>query len=315
MSNLKKEMIAFWTTGENMNRFLRDLWEEGNLTHAIKTAKDGLGMSSDLAIKLFEGDMHLVGDTREGDHTLNLINDESNYKGTTTEEWFQKFKERYISLQMDKIEYDSYLRKNMIKAVKNFNCENIEDVEHEVKTSSMNMEKKKFEYLKQIALLCKFTSHTLDEIEKEMNKSFEIPSVSKVFNKKIDIDEFIDRMNRIDESVVEEGKPGESLHGWISPFGIIYPCEYMGHIHLADLLGEKKLSPGCSENDLEKSGWIKLTSDKYLMMQEEKITQKQKNYIIDHSIERPGKLINFNGNDFKDIDELMKYFEEKCGRI
>jgi len=319
------ERVAFWTTGENMNTIMRAFWEEGNIVHALRTTKEGLNMPTELAVKLFEGDMHLVGDTREGDHTLNLTDDEDDYQGTTVEEWFYKLKDRYIELQVDKMEYDYYLRKNMIRSLDKGDSEDIYDIEREVRSSAISLEKKKFDYLKQLTIICELSDHTFDEIEKEMYEKFDsnkFTSTSAIDtfrgyveknNVEVDIDEFIERMDRIDNAVVTEGEAGESAHGWINPKGTFYPCEYMGHINLAQHLAELGLSPG-DEDDLENSGWIKLTSDNFIMRKQHKITTKQRNFIFDHFIEAGLKIIEFNGSRYKTIDELFEMLDRRSGR-
>lgn len=64
------------------------------------------------------------------------------------------------------------------------------------------------------------------------------------------------------------------LHGWLSPDGKFYSCEYMGHIRLADLLG-------FDEPQLEKQQWIKIQSGDCVAPESGYPSQSQRDLLFD----------------------------------
>lgn len=73
--------------------------------------------------------------------------------------------------------------------------------------------------------------------------------------------------------------------GWLSPEGKFYPCEYSGHVGLASRLG-------FDEPRLEKMGWIKMQTGKFVwdFLGHFEATQKQRDAIFDWTQERGEKM-------------------------
>ena len=79
-----------------------------------------------------------------------------------------------------------------------------------------------------------------------------------------------------DDETFEPPKPEYKigyLHGWLSPDGKFYKCEYFEHIHMADRLGYE-------QKQLEKLGWIKWSVGKPCYL-EKRATQKQIDMVWD----------------------------------
>jgi hypothetical protein len=74
-----------------------------------------------------------------------------------------------------------------------------------------------------------------------------------------------DAMRRAKSSLaVNQGKPIEdrellAMHGWLSPDGTLYACEFEKHGTLADALGYDH------ESKIERAGYVKLTQLKWLV--------------------------------------------------
>jgi hypothetical protein len=72
---LGKGTYNFWTTGEGMTDLIRDAWISDTPKHALKICKDSLGMTTEQALEVITGKKKLIGDTREGDGTLDWADD------------------------------------------------------------------------------------------------------------------------------------------------------------------------------------------------------------------------------------------------
>lgn len=75
----------------------------------------------------------------------------------------------------------------------------------------------------------------------------------------------------------------DNIHGWLSPEGKFYSCEYSGHIRLADELGFE-------EWRLEELQWIKITAGDCFAPENGKPSQKQRDMIFDWFTKRDKKL-------------------------
>jgi len=331
--------LCFWTTGENMTRVTRAFWEERNCIHAFKTAKEGFGMTEDQALDLFEGRMKLEGDTREDP---NLYSAADSYKGIPVSEMMDWFEEKYIALRTDKLKYDLNLRNNMIKYLGLGQGVGILDTQREAKNAALCMEKKTFEYLRNLMFLYNITDRSIADFEIKVNEALREAEFSKDasyikddldaqnakvlfdanlrrLNKSIaaapkTVDEFIENEDKIDNLQAIKGEPKDSSSGWLSPEGDFYPCPYLGHIDLKTKLAEEGIVEDVvCESDLEQQGWAKVSSFRVYNL-DGCFSNKQKDFIFDFITVHNLDKIEINAHDVKS-KKLLDYFIGKEGRI
>ena len=68
--------VSFWTTGEGLTNIIRDMWSSNLVNQALMICTDG-GIDAAQGIDLCTGKLKLEGDTREGDHTLRVVPDDT----------------------------------------------------------------------------------------------------------------------------------------------------------------------------------------------------------------------------------------------
>lgn len=331
--------LAFWTTGEGMTGILRDLWEERSCIHAFRTAKEGLGMTDEQALELFEGRMKLEGDTR---NDPDLYSTEDNHKGTAATSMIDWFEDRYIDIRVDKLKYDLSLRNNMIKYLHLGQGEFIGDTQREAKNAALYMEKKTFEYLRNLMFLYNITDGSITNFEIKVNEALRDAELDReqsyikdeldasntkvLFDESIKainealpgapttVDEYIENEARIDGLQALKGEAKDSPSGWLSPEGDYYPCPYMGHSVLALELAEEGIVQGVTdEKDLEKQGWAKVCSLR-IYNADDRFTNKQKDFIFDFIEAHKLVKIQINAESLE-LDHLFEYFEENEGHI
>ena len=85
------------------------------------------------------------------------------------------------------------------------------------------------------------------------------------------------------------------MHGWLSPDGKFYPCQWMEHIWVArvllyDMFGEEGRDK--DEGKLEDMGWIKISQGNAFEPPRRRATTRQRNLVFDYFAEQ-GKPIPF----------------------
>ena len=73
---VETKQLHFYLTGEGYTRLVRDFWNSNLVKLAIEASTDS-GIPDDVALKICTGEYKCVGDTREGDHTLGIEDDDS----------------------------------------------------------------------------------------------------------------------------------------------------------------------------------------------------------------------------------------------
>ena len=71
-----QENLHFYFIGEDFTRMVRDFWNSNLVKTAIGCCTDS-GVPVDVALKICTGEYKCVGDTREGDHTLEITEDDN----------------------------------------------------------------------------------------------------------------------------------------------------------------------------------------------------------------------------------------------
>ena len=335
----KSTNVCFWTTGENMTKILRDLWEERSCIHAFKTAKEGLGMNNSIAISLFEGRMKLKGNTRKNP---DLYSANDNYNGITVNGMIDWFEKKYIELRINKLTYDLTLRNNMIKYLNRGRGAGIFDTGREAKNAALQMEKKTFEYLRNLMFLYNMTDRSIADFENRVEEALrdsefdpeqsymkdELDAQNtkvlfdeslKEFNKIVPgapktLDEYIENETKIDNLQAVKGSPKDSSSGWLNPEGDFYPCPYLGHISLITKLVEERIIEDVeNESDLEQKRWAKISSFRIYNV-DEHFSNKQKDFIFDFITAHKLDKVEINHCTIKS-GKLFDYFDEKEGLI
>jgi len=336
---MKDQSLTFWTTGEHLTKIMRDLWEERSCIHAFKTAKEGLGMNEEQAISLFEGRMKLGGDTR---NDPNLYSETDNYKGITTDEMMDWFEKKYIELRTDKLKYDLTLRNNMIKYLGLGRGVGILDTQTEAKNAALSMEKKTFEYLRNLMFLYNISNRSITDFENKVEEALRNAEFSKdasyikddldaqnaktLFDASIrklnesiaagprTTDEFIENETKIDSLGATKGKPKDSSSGWLSPDGDFYPCPYMGHIVLMEALAEEGIVENVTqENDLERQNWVKISSFRMYNLDGD-FSNRQKDFIFDFITAHDLDKIEINHHVVKS-ENVFSYLDEQVKSV
>lgn len=73
---IEQGTVSFYMTGEGFTYLVRDFWNSNLVKTAIEICTDS-GIPAEVAVKICTGEYKCVGDTREGDHTLGIEDDEN----------------------------------------------------------------------------------------------------------------------------------------------------------------------------------------------------------------------------------------------
>lgn len=73
---IETKQLHFYLTGEGYTRLVRDFWNSNLVKLAIGASTES-GIPEDVAVKICTGEYKCVGDTREGDHTLSIEDDDT----------------------------------------------------------------------------------------------------------------------------------------------------------------------------------------------------------------------------------------------
>lgn len=73
---IKQKNVSFYITGDGFTNLVRDFWNSNLVKNAIEICTDS-GIPVDVAVKICTGEYKCIGDTREGDHTLEIETDEN----------------------------------------------------------------------------------------------------------------------------------------------------------------------------------------------------------------------------------------------
>lgn len=73
---IETQTCCFYFTGDSFTSLVRDFWNSNLVKTAIEACTDS-GIPAEVAVKICTGEYKCVGDTREGDHTLSIEDDEN----------------------------------------------------------------------------------------------------------------------------------------------------------------------------------------------------------------------------------------------
>jgi hypothetical protein len=73
---IETQSYCFYFTGENFTSLVRDFWNSNLVKTAISYCTDS-GIPAEVAVKICTGEYKCIGDTRDGDHTLEITDDEN----------------------------------------------------------------------------------------------------------------------------------------------------------------------------------------------------------------------------------------------
>ena len=270
------EELSFHTTGEAFTALVRDMW----ISHLPKPAIQALdGLDNDVRLNILTGKMRFEGDTRVGDHTLQVVDD--NTEGLPSETDVLEAMKMSLARETEARRQNAKLTINL-----NFLTEFLglrwSDVSNQVNKMVENL----------------ITQH-LPPQEEETHAPFDpnewIEGDEIEWDDKILLDELIAQDIQKVQILQLTGQIIRSLHpahrrrqamqddtprqedtkttmwdsGWISPSGKFWGCMDLNHIEFTQRLleeGHIKLT-GRAENPdrlFEKNKWVKLSAGRIL---------------------------------------------------
>ena len=233
--------LYFTITGKFVTQHARDFWVEGNEHKAIAFLVENLpGVTPEQALQVCTGKAKFTGEAKLGDENSCVFLEDDNI--------ITHRNMPLLQLQ------EAFARKDQI--VKQSNDEVRDATEDPVGRASP------WGYISiPPRINDMLLSGKIDWDSPKMRPYQREPYISKTpsFLSPPDItdvkmDAIVDDLaNTLPKSVhPKPDKELNSLNGWIDRRGRFFPCEYQGHIELADLLGD-------GERELEKQGWIKVS--------------------------------------------------------
>lgn len=113
---MKKNTVSFWTDGESFTNLIRDLWVSLLPRNALMALDAGEQVTMETALNICQGKLKFEGDTREGDHTLKIVEDSSTHYHNcpllSLEEIVKKIEKQFIEkelfLRLNKKDFEYY---------------------------------------------------------------------------------------------------------------------------------------------------------------------------------------------------------------
>lgn len=324
--------ISFWTTGEDFTRTVRDLWNSNMVKTAVEVCTD-CGLSVEIAINVCTGKMKFVGDTREGDHTLYVTEDNTKVF-FTIEKQIEIHEEKFKTL-LDcnvKLQRDLKLSKLPTGKAASFRANKIGGITEYQRTEWKIKENR--DQLKKLIGGLNFLYPLIDKTIADLPVSeigglyFTDPEVKEIElayttlerNKKIREEEKKkkEEEKRIPPKPEFREAKEDDPHGWIDRNGKIYPCGFEEHIYLSECMQFHKIIPENvnAEKWLEEQGWLKVSSYRFSFYPESrniKLTKKQKDVIM--LIWSKNKSVyknkyEYNYRDFDTLECALKYISK-----
>jgi hypothetical protein len=338
---MKSETVFFWTTGEDLTRTIRDLWDSNLVHSAIAVCKDG-GLETEDAVKLCTGKLKLEGDTREGDHTLSVAKDD-----TATDFPIEKQIEQLEDKFVYYTDYVSFLKRQMElgklptarASMYRKNAAGNSQYQHDEEMLK-DVTKKARETLSALSLIYPVVGKSLLDVpydkigqkfssieSEECGRAWAIVE-ENVARRRYKEDDEIDKILGEDKpKIVWEAKPDNVNfhtfhHGWISPNGDFYGCRYAEHNQLAQNLEDAKIISESSDSSrwMEENNWMKLQDQKFVMLNGSRMTsiaipnQKQINMILDYCDAVHNGKIFYNFSEYN-TEEFLDLIEEEKGSL
>ncbi len=333
--------LCFWTTGTDMTRMIRDLWDSELVLTAISICTDS-GVSDKIAIDICTGKRKLEGDTREGDHTLSVVADSFKTE-FTVKKMIERLEDTFIKLTNNTSKLNRTIATSMLPAASKAvyrACKGYDGQTEKQKDQRRleENEKKLKEVIGGLTLLYPLIGKTISDLPvSKLGKdyaSFTQPEENEIIYIQESFEH--DKVIREQESKVrrerafsektvtnvktKKKKPiqiesssvtGLEFNGWIDPNGRIYNCMPTGHIALANALQDdfRNIIPKDESNPeeyLEKIGWLKLSGGEFyfthkLDFSALSIDQKK---VIKKFFEKTKDSIGFNGFRYSSYEDL-----------
>lgn len=335
---LTRETAHFWTTGEDMTAIIRDMWSSNLVDQALEICTDG-GMSNEDGVKLCTGKLKLVGDTREGDHTLQ-VQEDNTATYFTLEKQLEQLEEKFIY----HTDHVSFLKRqmelgmlptagaSMYRKSASGHSQYAED--ERLREKALKDAKKA---LAGLSILYPMVGKTLLDIPFEkLGQMFSTPESHEyerawnqvhenVARRRYKEDEEIDKILGEDRPKRKPITPDTANfytfhHGWLSPTGDFFGCGYAGHKQLAADLEEAKFLPESDDptKAIDSLGWMKLQDSKFVQIAHDKYimpTQIQIDRVIDYCTAKHEGKIHYNFHVYDTTEDFLEHLEEEKGYL
>jgi hypothetical protein len=342
MEATEEKIVHFWTTGPDFTHTLRDLWDSNLVYSAITICLDG-GMDVEAAVKVCTGKLKLEGDTRNGDHTLDVVED-------NTPPLFDI--EKQITHLEDNFVYNtdhvSFLRRNMElgklptaqAASYRKDGNGYSRYAHDEETLT-KVTKKVKEIVAGLGFLYPLVGKSLldvpyerlgqklsdieeSECARAWGKVYEHVEQRKLSESYIsDAEEKVDEILQTPKKVEPDTANITSYHnGWISPEGEFYGCSWQEHRWLAGKIVEQGIVAEMDGNDdytLEVNNWMKLQNQEFVLITGYRFsdfklpTQKQIDLIINFCNKVYDGKIHYNFSEYPSAAEFLEFLEQERG--
>lgn len=328
--------LLFWTTGDDMTRLIRDMWNSGEIDKAVNLCSS---VPLNIAIDICTGKLKLSGDTREGDHTLDVVEDKQETYFTvenqidTLEKMFVYFTDYNSALKRQMNIISSFHNSESRKYKKRkYGAPSPKDID---KSIYLNNEIKVKKALKGLEILYPLVNKSIsnlpiyklgeyystiesERIENTIRENEEEKAWRDTYNKK----EMKLNKYRISDKPPIKPEPSkitnkDVTNGWIDLDGQFYCCGFQGHRELADDMKYHKIIPEHlelnNENFLERQGWCKLSANQiisYSYKRKELLTKKQVDTIVGFFIANRERFVKYgyayNFRQYKTLQEVTE---------
>lgn len=309
-----------------MTNVIRDMWNSMLVKGALEICRDG-GMTNEQGVELCTGKLKLEGDTRKGDHTLEVMPDDAETH-FTIERQIEQLEDKFIFYT----DQASFLNRQMklgtlptaraasyrINCIGHSQMQQDDRILKDVSAKAKNI-------IEGLTLLYPMIGKSIADIPVEkLGTIFSAPEQEtwdsaweavhqRVFNEASGRHMTLEAPPKKKKVLVRDNDKFFSFaNGWISPPGDFYGCGWMGHISLGDDLADNGLI--AEERDptkkMEELGWMKLQDNRFIIIAREP-TQSQIDMILEYSEKNnPGKIY-FNFEEFTDSEDFFEELEER----
>lgn len=266
---MSTEKVCFVVEGEFITEHARALWKEGKPDRALRLLETLQGMTQAQMLDVLEGRARLTGDSSTG---IGLEID-TEAQGTMTT-LVDMMKQQREETDQARDEVADLVQMAIGDTVKMASPTGLREVPRRKTKSHSHFGTPAFidgygweDNLQEGDKPIKVYRQCSDEV---LVGGLRLPPRTQEAKRKTKVDKKVDALTEIANRFREAMTPAkeEAMRaaaraalsvqdtitkdtGWLSPEGKFYPCRYMEHVYVADLLGG-------SEADFEVSGWVKL---------------------------------------------------------
>ena len=298
----KSRSLSFYTTGEGMTNLIRDSWVSDKPKHALTLCREGMGMTTEQALEVITGKKKLIGDTREGDGTLDWTDDDT---------------KEVCGIELGLDVMVGRIERKYVGIQEHINLINSEDTEFLNEYDIDDNEKSLNYYQDKLADTMEELMALYDIVGKSIKALPRPRSAKRIKEEYAEEKKREERMYKKDEPFFTMANSGkyyisncsvekckkEGLHsGWLLPDGTFYGGNDMWiHRGILDTLDEydffKDKDYTMDEDSVQEVGnWIKVSAGSWMIWEHRnKLTKEQVEFIIQFTVDvRNTVFININ---------------------